>query len=30
MDIRPAMEGLELARAQGLVRAVGVSNFSVA
>jgi cell division protease FtsH len=30
MDIRPAMEGLELARAQGLVRAVGVSNFTVA
>ena len=30
LDIRPAMEGLELARAQGLVRAVGVSNFSVA
>jgi myo-inositol catabolism protein IolS len=30
IDIRPAMEGLELARAQGLVRAVGVSNFSVA
>jgi len=30
MDIRPAMEGLELARAQGLVRAVGVSNFSAA
>lgn len=30
MDIRPAMEGLELARAQGLVHAVGVSNFSVA
>jgi aryl-alcohol dehydrogenase-like predicted oxidoreductase len=30
MDIRPAMEGLELARVQGLVRAVGVSNFSVA
>jgi myo-inositol catabolism protein IolS len=29
MDIRPAMEGLELARAQGLVHAVGVSNFSV-
>jgi myo-inositol catabolism protein IolS len=29
MDIRPAMEGLERARAQGLVRAVGVSNFSV-
>jgi myo-inositol catabolism protein IolS len=30
MDIRPAMEGLELARSQGQVRAVGVSNFSVA
>jgi len=30
LDIRPAMEGLELARAQGLVRSVGVSNFSVA
>jgi len=30
IDIRPAMEGLERARAQGLVRAVGVSNFSVA
>jgi myo-inositol catabolism protein IolS len=30
MDIRPAMEGLERARAQGLVRAVGVSNFSAA
>jgi aryl-alcohol dehydrogenase-like predicted oxidoreductase len=30
MDIRPAMQGLELARSQGLVRAVGVSNFSVA
>ncbi len=30
MDIRPAMEGLELARAQGLARAVGVSNFSAA
>jgi aryl-alcohol dehydrogenase-like predicted oxidoreductase len=30
IDIRPAMEGLELARAQRLVRAVGVSNFSVA
>jgi len=29
MDIRPAMEGLELAREQGLVRSVGVSNFSV-
>ncbi len=30
LDIRPAMEGLELARAQGLVRSVGVSNFSAA
>ena len=30
MDIRPAVEGLERARAQGLVRSVGVSNFSVA
>jgi len=30
MDIRPPMEGLERARALGLVRAVGVSNFSVA
>jgi myo-inositol catabolism protein IolS len=29
MDIRPAIEGLELARAQGLVHSVGVSNFSV-
>ncbi len=29
LDIRPAMEGLELARVQGLVHAVGVSNFSV-
>ncbi len=29
MDLRPAMEGLELARREGLVRAVGVSNFSV-
>ena len=29
MDLRPAMEGLELARQQGLIRAVGVSNFSV-
>lgn len=30
IDIRPAMEGLERARALGLLRAVGVSNFSVA
>lgn len=30
LDIRPAMEGLQLARAQGLVKAVGVSNFSAA
>lgn len=29
IDLRPAMEGLELARQQGLIRAVGVSNFSV-
>lgn len=29
-DMRPAMEDLELARQQGKVRAVGVSNFSVA
>jgi len=28
-DMRPLMEGLETARQQGLVRAVGVSNFSV-
>ena len=28
-DMRPAMEDLELAREQGKVRAVGVSNFSV-
>ena len=28
-DMRPAMEGLETARAQGKIRAVGVSNFSV-
>jgi aryl-alcohol dehydrogenase-like predicted oxidoreductase len=28
-DMRPTMEGLELARRQGKVRAVGVSNFSV-
>lgn len=30
LDLRPAMEGLELARRQGLVRAVGVSNFNTA
>jgi myo-inositol catabolism protein IolS len=29
-DMRPLMEGLERARAQGKVRAIGVSNFSVA
>lgn len=29
IDMRPAMEGLEQARQQGLIRAVGVSNFSV-
>jgi myo-inositol catabolism protein IolS len=29
-DMRPTMEGLEVARRQGKVRAVGVSNFSVA
>jgi aryl-alcohol dehydrogenase-like predicted oxidoreductase len=29
-DLRPLMEGLELARQQGKVRAIGVSNFSVA
>jgi myo-inositol catabolism protein IolS len=28
-DMRPAMEGLELARQRGKIRAVGVSNFSV-
>lgn len=28
-DMRPLMEGLERARAQGKIRAVGVSNFSV-
>ncbi len=28
-DLRPLMEGLEMARAQGKIRAVGVSNFSV-
>lgn len=30
VDMRPAMEGLETARQKGWVRAVGVSNFSVA
>jgi aryl-alcohol dehydrogenase-like predicted oxidoreductase len=29
-DIRPWMEGLETARQQGKIRAIGVSNFSVA
>ncbi len=29
-DLRPLMEGLETARQQGKIRAVGVSNFSVA
>lgn len=29
-DLRPWMEGLEAARQQGLIRATGVSNFSVA
>ncbi len=29
-DLRPWMEGLEAARARGLIRAAGVSNFSVA
>lgn len=29
-DLRPWMEGLETARRQGLIRAAGVSNFSVA
>ena len=29
-DMRPWMEGLEAARAQGKIRAIGVSNFSVA
>ena len=29
-DLRPVMEGLERARAQGKIAAVGVSNFSVA
>lgn len=28
-DLRPLMEGLETARQQGLIRAIGVSNFSV-
>jgi myo-inositol catabolism protein IolS len=28
-DLRPLMEGLETARAQGKIRAIGVSNFSV-
>jgi aryl-alcohol dehydrogenase-like predicted oxidoreductase len=28
-DLRPLMEGLERARAQGKIRAIGVSNFSV-
>ena len=28
-DLRPLMEGLEIARARGKIRAVGVSNFSV-
>jgi myo-inositol catabolism protein IolS len=28
LDMRPAMEGLERARRDGLVRAIGVSNFS--
>jgi aryl-alcohol dehydrogenase-like predicted oxidoreductase len=28
-DLRPLMEGLELARQQGKIRAIGVSNFSV-
>lgn len=30
IDLRPAMEGLETARQQGLIGAVGVSNFNVA
>ena len=30
MDMRPLMEGLETARQRGWIRAVGVSNFSVA
>lgn len=29
-DLRPVMEGLEQARAQGKLRAIGVSNFNVA
>lgn len=29
-DMRPLMEGLEMARAQGKIGAIGVSNFSVA
>ena len=29
-DLRPLMEGLETARQQGKIRAIGVSNFSVA
>jgi aryl-alcohol dehydrogenase-like predicted oxidoreductase len=29
-DLRPLMDGLQTARAQGRIRAVGVSNFSVA
>ncbi len=28
-DLRPLMEGLEMARQRGLIRAIGVSNFSV-
>ena len=28
-DLRPVMEGLETARQQGIIRAVGVSNFSI-
>jgi myo-inositol catabolism protein IolS len=30
IDMRPAMQGLETARQKGLLRAVGVSNFTVA
>ena len=30
IDLRPSMEGLELARQQGLIGAAGVSNFNVA
>jgi aryl-alcohol dehydrogenase-like predicted oxidoreductase len=30
IDMRPAMEGLETARHKGLIRAMGVSNFSTA